>query len=278
MISSAYLIIHSWQDDFYRPCFTYNNLGLFYLAFSKPFQSFYRSNATIVNFIWSSIWTWPLKCEDKAPTNSRDYIPGGDSTAPIFVHAKVSFVAWFRGGVGFGGAWTWTKPLQAELEKKFRVTSGYKCYTVWDCILRDWKWKDVGRGSETFKSLVAIWIIYSEIITSPFIGRFLCWKVFPAFVKCSAVSIIYTLLFVFSTHLTRSSVFPSPSRTMSIFGGSNGTSVYGGSFNAITYATRPSGKLMTIDKVISWIWSWCTPKRYWQTHGSCLSQCLLWLR
>ena len=72
---------------------------------------------------------------------------------------------------------------------------------------------------------------------------------FPAFVKCCAVSIIYTLWFVVSIHHTCSSVFPSPSRTMSIFGGSNGsTSVYGGSFNlnAITYATRPSlaGKLM----------------------------------
>ena len=217
---SAYLIIHSWQDDFYRPCFTYHNLWLFYLASSRPFQSFYGSNVTVVNCIWSS--TWPLKCEDKAPTNGQDYIPGGDSTALIFVQAKVSF-AWFGGGVGFGGSWTWTKPLQAVLVESTELLLDTSV-TVCDCISKDCKWKDFGGGSETFKSLLAIWIIYSELITSSIIGRILCWKAmffFPAFVKCCAVSIIYTLWFVVSTHHTCSSVFPSPSRIMpeSIFGG-----------------------------------------------------------
>ena len=50
--------------------------------------------------------------------------------------------------------------------------------------------------------------------------------------------------------------YQSSSRAMSIFGASIGTSVYGGSFNAITnttYATRPSGKLMTIDRIISYL-------------------------
>ena len=144
MISSAYLIIHSWQDDFYRPCFTYHNLWLFYLASSRPFQSFSGSNVTVVNCIWSS--TWPLKCEDKAPTNGQDYIPGRDSTALIFVQAKVSF-AWFGGGVGFGGAWTWTKPLQAVLGKSSVLlldTSTSQCAIVFRGT------ENVGRGSETF--------------------------------------------------------------------------------------------------------------------------------
>ena len=50
-----------------------------------------------------------------------------------------------------------------------------------------------------------------------------------------------------STHHSCSSISPSSSRIMSsMFGGTYSPSVYGGTFNAITYHTRPSGKLMII--------------------------------
>ena len=163
-------------------------------------------------------------------------------------------------------------------KKKFRVTSGYKCYSV-RLYFEGLKMKGCWEGKRDIQVVIDHLNNLFRINYESYLGLFSLLEVknffFPAFVKCCAVSINYTLLFVFSTHLTRSSAFPSPSRTMSIFGGSNGVSVYGGSFNAFTYATRPSGKFMTIDKVISYLWSSCTPKRYGQTHGSCLSQRLL---
>ena len=117
------------------------------------------------------------------------------STAPIFVQAKVSF-AWFGGGVGFGGAWTWTKPLQAVLVESTELLLDTSV-TVCDCISRDCKWKDVGRGSETFKSLLAIWIIYSELITSSIIGRILCWKAMFFFSRiCQMLCCISNIYFV----------------------------------------------------------------------------------
>ena len=159
--------------------------------------------------------------------------------------------------------------------------------TVYKCISRVWKWKNVRRGSRINQQ----YLIFPQRLR--YFLVFFSWT--SLFEVCAdsnavleAVSAQYKYFAALCLNFVISPpdfpVLPNSLWTMSsILKGSYCPSIHGGTFkaimqlNAMFHRTRPSGKL--IDAIISHTGrSWCTPKRDWETYGGSLSQCLLQLR
>ena len=101
--------------------------------------------------------------------------------------------------------------------------------------------------------------------------------------KCCASatpSIIYFAALCDSTHHSSSSVASSSSRKQCRACLEEVTALFMVEISRIRYIRQgPHWQVSSWSSIVIYChWSWCTTKRYRQTHGSCLSQCLLWLR